>query len=69
MIPRGLRRHRQPKTLRCAVCLYARKRPGQKVADLATTVLDGYAVCYDHLGVVAQGEKFHSILRTARGEP
>lgn len=46
----------------CAVCLYVRKG----VANEATTIIEGYAVCDDHLGYVAQGERFVSILRTAR---
>lgn len=50
-------------TLLCAVCLYVRKR-----ARPADTVIEGYAVCDDHLGYVVQGEQFASILRAARRE-
>jgi hypothetical protein len=48
----------------CAVCLYIRTG----VAESAITVIEGYAVCEDHLGYVAQGQRFASILETARRE-
>lgn len=63
MIPRSLRRRaRADDRLDCAVCLYSHGKA------TATTVLEGYAVCADHLGVVAQGSTFHSIVRMARGD-
>lgn len=49
-------------SLCCAVCLYARE--GQ--AEEAVTVIEGYAVCDDHLGHVAQGQRFVAIMRTAK---
>lgn len=48
----------------CAVCLYVRTG----IAADAVTVVEGYAVCDDHVGYVAQGEQFHSILTAARRE-
>lgn len=49
----------------CAVCLYA--QDGGK-AKIALTVIEGYAVCDDHRGHVAQGMRFALILRAARRE-
>lgn len=49
----------------CALCLY--REPGGK-ANTALTVIEGYAVCDDHLGYVAQGERFAGILRSVRRE-
>lgn len=49
----------------CAVCLYV--LDGGK-AKTALTVIEGYAVCDDHLGYVAQGTTFHSIISAARRE-
>jgi len=51
-------------TLICAVCLY---NEGGGKAKTALTVIEGYAVCDDHLGYVAQGQKFASIIRTLAG--
>jgi hypothetical protein len=49
----------------CALCMYA--EPGGK-AKTALTVIEGYAVCEDHMGYVAQGEGFASIVRAVRRE-
>lgn len=51
-------------TLYCAVCLYV--RDGQ--AEEADTVIEGYAVCDDHMGYVAQGERFAAIVKGAKSE-
>jgi hypothetical protein len=48
--------------LYCAICLYVRTG----VAAEAVTVIEGYAVCDDHMGYVAQGENWASIYRTAK---
>ena len=50
----------------CALCMY--REPGGK-AKTALTVIAGYAVCEDHLGYVAQGQRFAGILRSVRREP
>jgi hypothetical protein len=42
----------------CCVCLYVR----EGIAPDAVTVINGYAVCEDHLGIVAQGREWNSIL-------
>lgn len=52
-------------SLSCGVCLY--DESGDE-ADDAITVIEGYAVCENHLGFVAQGSRFHAILETARRE-
>lgn len=52
-------------SLVCAVCLYDNDAP----ANEAETVIEGYAVCYDHLGYVAQGVNFAGIIRIAREQP
>jgi hypothetical protein len=39
--------------------------PGAAVAP-AVTVLEGYAVCSDHLGYVAQGTRWQGILEAVR---
>lgn len=49
-------------TLYCAVCFYT--RTGK--AEEAVTVIEGYAVCEDHMGYVAQGERFAAIMRAAK---
>lgn len=51
------------RALVCAVCLYC--VDGRK-AETALTVIEGYAVCGDHLGYVAQGERYASIVRAVR---
>lgn len=53
-----------PEPLVCAVCLYVR----DGVASPAITVIEGYAVCEDHLGYVAQGTTFATIVRSVRRE-
>jgi hypothetical protein len=53
-------------TLCCAVCLYD---GNDAAANDAATVVEGYAVCFDHLGFVAQGQRFAGIVRTAREQP
>lgn len=47
--------------LRCGVCIYV--EPG--LAPKAVTVIEGYAVCDDHLGLVAQGMRFAAMLEHA----
>ena len=49
----------------CSLCLYA--EPGG-TANRALTVIEGYAVCDDHLGYVAQGQTWHSMLTAMRRE-
>lgn len=49
----------------CAVCMY---KPGGGKAKTALTVIEGYAVCDDHLGYVAQGQTFYSILTAVQRE-
>lgn len=49
--------------LACAVCLYALR---DDVAREAITVIEGYAVCYDHMGLVAQGKRWSAIMEAAR---
>lgn len=48
--------------LHCAVCLYVRTG----VALMAVTIIEGYAVCEDHMGYVAQGSRFHAITSAAK---
>lgn len=43
--------------MNCAICLYVSGNPRRK----AVTVLEGYAVCADHLGYVAQGSRWAAI--------
>lgn len=47
----------------CGVCFYVREGP----APDAVTTIRGYAVCEDHMGLVAQGMEWTSILGSARG--
>jgi hypothetical protein len=47
--------------MKCVLCLYVRK--GQ--APEAITVCEGYAVCEDHLGLVAHGLDWHGVLKAA----
>lgn len=47
--------------LRCCLCLHAR----EGVAPEADTVINGQAVCYDHMGYV-QGGLFSQALATVR---
>lgn len=47
----------------CCICLYAREGP----AEDAVTTIRGYEVCEDHLGLVAQGMEWSSIIGSARG--
>jgi hypothetical protein len=49
----------------CGVHLYA----VEGEAPPAVTVIEGYAVCEDHAGLVAQGERFAGILAAARMIP
>ena len=49
----------------CAICMYIKS---DEPASEAVTVIEGYAVCDDHLGYVAQGERWYHILRAARRE-
>jgi hypothetical protein len=46
-------------TLHCAVCMYVKTGPAAE----AVTVIEGYAVCDDHVGRVAQGTRFAAIIR------
>lgn len=43
--------------IRCAICLYVRNG----VASEADTIINGQAVCYDHMGWVAGGEHSRAI--------
>jgi hypothetical protein len=45
----------------CALCLYVRSEE----ATGAITVLKGYAVCSEHMGLVAQGLDWHGVLKAA----
>lgn len=49
----------------CAICLY---RPDGGKAKTALTVIEGYAVCEDHLGYVAQGQRFAGLIETVKRE-
>lgn len=42
----------------CCVCLYTR----EGTAEDAVTTIRGYSVCEDHLGLVAQGSEWNSII-------
>lgn len=46
----------------CCVCLFVREGP----AEDAVTTIRGYEVCEDHLGLVAQGTEWASIIAHAR---
>lgn len=48
--------------LSCAVCIFSGGLP----IEPAETVVEGYAVCSSHVGIVAQGARFRSILEAAR---
>lgn len=48
--------------LMCALCLYL---PNHEPED-AVTVLEGYAVCSDHMGYVAQGTRWYALLEALR---
>jgi hypothetical protein len=47
----------------CAVCLFAREGS----AEDAVTTIRGYAVCEDHMTLVAQGMEWSTIIGSARG--
>lgn len=49
--------------LKCALCLCLYVRSGE--AQEAVTVIEGTAVCEDHLGIVAQGLDWHAVLKAA----
>lgn len=49
--------------LDCALCIYDQSLTTPR---LAVTVIEGYAVCDGHLGYVAQGGRFTSILKVIR---
>jgi hypothetical protein len=49
----------------CAVCLFAREGS----AEDAVTTIRGYAVCEDHMTLVAQGMEWSAIIGNARGMP
>jgi hypothetical protein len=51
-------------TVFCAVCYYV--PPPDKRLRVAVTIIEGYAVCEDHLGYVAQGQRFAAILNAAQ---
>jgi len=53
-----------PFRLCCVVCLYVR----EGVAPSAVTVINGYAVCDDHVTVVAGATSWDSILIVVRRE-
>jgi len=46
----------------CAVCLFAREGS----AEDAVTTIRGYAVCEDHMTLVAQGMEWSTIIGNAR---
>jgi hypothetical protein len=48
--------------VKCVLCLYVRS--GE--AEEAVTVIEGYAVCEDHLGIMAQGLDWHGVLKAAQ---
>lgn len=50
--------------LYCAICMYVPDTP--HLPTEAVTILNGFAVCDEHLGVVAQGQEWHTILSVAR---
>ena len=52
-----------PPPLRCCLCLYVRKG----VAPPADTVINGQAVCYDHMGYITGGD-FSRALRLVRSQ-
>lgn len=45
----------------CCVCLYV----SEGTAEDAVTTIGGYAVCEDHLGLVAQGSEWARIIGVA----
>lgn len=47
------------KGLDCCICIYDLTR--KEIAP-ARTVIEGFAVCDDHMGYVAQGKRWHSIM-------
>lgn len=49
------------KRLLCCVCWYIRTGTRD-----AVTILGGYAVCEDHVGIVAQGQDWAAIIRAAK---
>jgi len=49
--------------LQCVVCLYL---PELAPQHPAVTVLEGYAVCTDHMPYVARGHRWHAVLESAR---
>lgn len=51
-----------PDPIRCALCLYVRTG----VAEPATTIIHGTAVCYDHMGFVAQGTEWNVMMRAVQ---
>lgn len=53
-------------TVFCVICLYV--PPPDKKTRVAVTVINGYAVCDDHLGYVDHGEHWSSTLAAARRE-
>lgn len=52
----------QPLQLHCSVCIYVRSG----LAPLAATVINGQAVCWDHLGAASGGDHMLTV-RAARG--
>lgn len=46
----------------CALCLYILDGPRTP----AVTVVEGYAVCHDHLPYVAQGTRWYRLLEAVR---
>lgn len=48
--------------MNCAVCLHVGPNPNRR----AVTIIEGYAVCQDHLGYVAQGNRWSAIYHEAR---
>jgi hypothetical protein len=47
--------------LKCALCLFGHETDHPE----AITVINGIAVCYDHMGIVATGQQFHAWIEAA----
>jgi hypothetical protein len=54
----------KPEPMACAVCLY--NTPAHGVARDAMTIIEGYAVCWDHVELLAQGTRFADLMKVAR---
>ena len=52
-------------SLYCVLCMYSPK--GGK-AKSAVTIIQGYAVCDDHMGYVAQGSEWYFLYRAVQNQ-